>query len=113
MVAHTNAAERSKNMFTITGKLRTIVTIGAVGAALASSGVASAASIGQWINPNKVGSAAQGVTNGDCENLANAVNTLNSAANHIGSSNPSLSSYYATAAAQAQNSLDRLCFQID
>jgi hypothetical protein len=118
-------------MLTINSKLRTIVAISAVGAALASSGVASAAIVVHPpgtvtttvaapptvvsrvplpytpLDPTKFGSATTGVTNGDCENLANAVNELNAAA--IGTTNGAA----LTAAANAQQTLNNLCFQID
>ena len=85
-------------MFTITNKLRTIVAIGAAGAALAGSGVASAATVvhspgtgtavvasqptivAQYIDPNKVSSAGiPGYDNAMCESLANDHNKAESA----------------------------------
>lgn len=83
-------------MFTITHKLHTIVALGAVGAALAGSGVASAATVvhkpgtgmtvlasqpttvAQDIDPSKVGAGGSGQsTDEQCEALANEINSLN------------------------------------
>jgi hypothetical protein len=80
-------------MFTITNRLRMLVAVGAVGAALASSGVASAAinvrspgtvaptrvapptAVTQTIDPDNVGSAGiAGYDDQKCEDLANQHN---------------------------------------
>lgn len=87
-------------MFTISNKLRTIVALGAVGAALAGSGVASAATIArvpgstgapvvatapttitQDVDPSKVAGSpgVPGSTDEDCVGLANDINTLTGA----------------------------------
>ena len=82
-------------MFTITNKLRMLVAVGAVGAAFASSGVASAAmnvrspgtvaptrvapptAVAQEIDPDNVGSAGiNGYDDQKCEDLANQHNDL-------------------------------------
>jgi len=83
-------------MFTITNKLRTVVALGAVGAALAGSGAASAATVlrtpgtgttvvasqpttvADTVDPNKVGGSpgVPGSTDEDCVALANEINTL-------------------------------------
>jgi len=86
-------------MFTITNKIRTVIAVSTVGAALASSGVASAAIavhrpgtvttivarptiVAQAIDPNKVGSAGiPGYDNAACEQLANQVNSAEQGAN--------------------------------
>jgi hypothetical protein len=86
-------------MFTTINKLRTIVTGGAVGAAFASSGVASAASVvhrpgtgtpvvvsqpttvAMYINPNNVGSAGiAGYDDAHCQSLVNSHNAHESGA---------------------------------
>lgn len=83
-------------MLTITNKLRTIVILGAIAAALASTGVASAASVARApgsrlapvlttaappmtiaLDPSKVGDAGiPGYDDARCEGLANDYNTL-------------------------------------
>jgi hypothetical protein len=89
-------------MFTITNKIRTIIALGAVGAAVASSGVASAAIpvhrpgtgtvtrvvapptivADEAIDPNKVGSAGiAGYDDAACEQLANESNAAMKGAN--------------------------------
>ena len=77
-------------MFSIMNKLRTLIALGAAGAALAGGGVASAATLvhtpgtgttvvaGQpttvYLDPGKYGSATTGVSDADCENLAEDYN---------------------------------------
>jgi hypothetical protein len=91
-------------MFTVTNRIRTIIALGAVGAAAASSGVASAAiSVhgpgtgtgnvaklvapprvvpDEVVDPNKVGSAGiAGYDNAACEQLANETNAAEKGAN--------------------------------
>jgi hypothetical protein len=132
-------------MFTLTQKLRTIVAISAVGAALASSAVASAAisvhqpgagtrvvtsrltTVGQIIDPNKVGSAGiPGYDDQACEDLANDANLMESnsqsAASQAqqapaGSSEQQLDQYNVQAdsnlASEIEQELSENCFVID
>jgi hypothetical protein len=76
MAGNTTRPKEQPDMLTITNKLRTIVALGAIGAALAGSGVASA----QPINPQEVGSAGvAGYDDAMCESLANDHNKAESA----------------------------------
>lgn len=119
-------------MLTITNKIRTMVAVSAVGAALGATGVASAATVvrqpgtatttvsasptvvSKTLDPNKFGSATKGITNADCENLASTVNNLNTAAGYAaGGGNNILAGQLLTNAYNAEQTLDTLCFQID
>ncbi len=120
-------------MFTITNKLCTIVTVGAVGAALASSGVASAASVvhrpgtgtpvvasqpttvAQYINPNNVGSAGiAGYDDAHCQSLVNSHNAdENDAVKAAAAGDALLAQGYAELAGDLQTDLESNCFVID
>jgi hypothetical protein len=120
-------------VFTITSKIRIIVAISAVGAAVASSGVASAASVvhrpgtgtpvvasqpttvAQYINPNNVGSAGiGGYDNPACEHLANQANAAEDGADqaaHNGDSATANTLY--DLAAEKYAELEDNCLVID
>jgi hypothetical protein len=67
-------------MFTITNKLRTVIAVGAVGAALASTGVASAATVNPGLDPGKVGGAV--ASDKECQDLVKGLNTLANSMNN-------------------------------
>jgi len=119
-------------MFTITNKIRTMVAVSAVAAALGATGVASAATVVRQpgtatptvsasptvvykeLDPNKFGSATKGITNADCESLASTVNNLNTAAGYAqGAGNNVLAGQLLTNAYNTEQTLNTLCFQID
>jgi hypothetical protein len=117
-------------MFTITNKLRTIVAIGAVGAALASSGVASAATVVHqpgtatatavvapsvaYLDPSKFGSANPAYSDQRCEDLANLVNQLNSAADAAATAGQyGMARNLGSNAAATESTLNSNCFEMD
>jgi hypothetical protein len=121
-------------MFTVTNKLRTIVAIGAVGAALASSGVGSAATfvrplgigrtvvavqptttVAQYIDPHNVGSAGiPGYDNAKCQSLAKAHNAdENSAVQSAKNGDAVAAQGFALLAGDLQTDLQDNCLVID
>jgi hypothetical protein len=120
-------------MFTITNRLRMLVAVGAVGAALASSGVASAASVFQKfgivtpvvasqsttvakpIDPDTVGSAGiAGYDDEMCESLANQHNDYESdGLARLRAGDAQGFNAYMDAADQAEDELDDHCMVID
>ena len=116
-------------MFTITSKIRTLVALAAVGGVLASTGVASAATavrspgtvaptasvqptvVAKSLDPSKWGSANDNMTDGDCEQLATAVNNTNQEA--AASADANMASHLADQASELQSQLEALCFQMD
>ena len=117
-------------MFTITNKIRTIVALSAVGAALASSGIASAATAVRqpgtatttaaapptvaYLDPSKFGSANPAYSNQRCEDLANLVNQLNSAAGAAaGAGQYGMARDLGATAAATENTLTTNCFEMD
>lgn len=102
-------------MFTIPNKLRTIVALGAVGAALAGSGAASAGvASAATINPNKVGSASDDYSNAECASLATAHNINEQAGEQAleGINSEDAEADFG-AAADEQSELENNCLVID
>jgi hypothetical protein len=121
-------------MFTITNRLRMLVAVGAVGAALASSGVPSAASafhnpgtatpvvasqtttvVAKYIDPDNVGSAGiLGYDDQRCEDLANQHNDLENAGyDAVRAGNAAGFKASMDAADQVEDQLDGNCMVID
>jgi hypothetical protein len=123
----------AKTMFTVTRGLRTIVSVGAVGATLASSGVASAAraihqpgaatavvasqptTVAQYIDPSKTFSAGiAGYSDAKCEQLAQLHNSLAARARaQAGAGNMSAAGEAYHAAEQAADELGSNCGIMD
>jgi hypothetical protein len=128
-----NCLKRRHNMFTVAHKLRIILAIGIVGAALGASGVASAASavqkpgtgtpvvatqppiVAQYIDPSKVGSAGvPGYDDAECESLANSHNQDENDALNAARNGDSLAAKGAAdLAAELQTQLENNCFIMD
>jgi hypothetical protein len=97
-------------MFTITNKLRTIVALGAVGAALAGSGVASAAPLPQNVDSAGI----PGYSRARCEALATLSDSLETASvAAVGGGDPNSAAALAQQQTNTENELENNCIVID